>query len=145
MGEELTPEELGIREVETTFTITATFPANLPANNKVYASIQVDPAIVAEARVTVPADEAWVVEDLYVMASQPVDAILEFFKNLTLSMYKSAPINGLVVTNVARPIPTPFIYEGASMMTIQATNLAAIGASAVTITAYAKVRRFTPH
>jgi len=134
-----------IREVEVTAVVTATFPANLPANNKVYANIQLDPALAARAEVTVPVEEAWVIEDLFVSASQTPDSILEFKKNLTQSAYRSPPINGMIVTNVARPIPTPFLYEGASILTIEAQNLAAIGTSAETITAYAKIRKYTPY
>jgi len=142
MGEEV---ERPIREVELTAVISATFAVNLPANNKVVATIQLDPSIPAVSQLTVPVDETWVVEDLFVAAAQTPDSILEFLKNLTQSAYRSAPINGMVVTNVARPVPTPFMFEGASMITIVAQNLAAIGASALTITAYAKIRKFTPY
>ena len=134
-----------IREVELTAVVTATFPANLPANNKVIANVQLDPAIAAVSMLTIPSTEAYVIEDLFVSASQTPDAIFEFRKNMTQSVFRSAPINGLIVTNVARPVPTPFLFEGASMVTIEAQNLAAIGASAETITAYAKIRKFTPY
>ncbi|MEM1525127.1 MAG: hypothetical protein QW618_03185 [Nitrososphaerales archaeon] len=128
--------------VETTAVITATFPANLPANNKVYANIQLDPALAAATQVTVPVNEAWVIEDLYVSTSQTPDAILEFVKNLTDVKLRSAPINGCLVTNVARPKITPVMFGGADILTIVAQNLAAIGASAATITAFIKIKRF---
>jgi hypothetical protein len=131
-----------VREVEHTAIITATFGANLPANNKVYANIQLDPALPTAAQITVPPTEAWVIEDLYVTASQTPDSILEFKKNLTQSMFRSSPINSLLVSNPSRPIPKPVLYEGNSILTIEATNLAAIGSSAATITAYVKIRRF---
>jgi len=131
-----------VKEVEVTVIITATFAANLPANNKVNASIILDPALPTVSQLTIPMKEAWVVQDLFVSASQTPDAILEFFKNLTEGLFRSAPVNGLIVTNAARPIPAPVTYEGADIMTIVAQNLAAIGASAQTVTAYAKIRRF---
>jgi len=93
----------------------------------------------------VPADEAWVIDDLFVAAAQTPDTILEFLKNLTKSMFRSAPINGLIVTNVARPKPMPVMYDGNAIITIVAQNLTAIGAAAQTITAYARIKRFTPH
>ena len=129
-------------EVETTIVITATFPANLPANQKVYATMSVDPALPATGQLQVPVNEAWVLEDIFVSASQTPDTILEFFRNLAESVYKTAPVNGLIVTNPARPRPKPVLYKGADIITITAQNLAAIGASPATVTAYAKIRRF---
>lgn len=138
-------EERPIREVEVTAVVTATFAANLPANNQVVASIQLDPSIPAISQLTVPVEETWAIEDIFVAAAQTPDAILSFLKNLTQSAYRSPPINGMIVTNVARPVPAPFLYQGASILTIAAQNLAAIGASAVTITVYVKLRKFTPY
>jgi hypothetical protein len=131
-----------VRELEHTAIIRATFPAGLPANNKVYASIQLDPALPAVSQLTIPANEAWVLEDLFVSASQSVDAILEFVKNMTEVTFKSAPVNSLLVSNPSRPIPKPVLFEPQSILTITAQNLAAIGASDTTITVYAKFRRF---
>jgi len=131
-----------VRQVEVTVVISATFAANLPANNKVFATVQLDPAIAAQSQLNIPATEAWVIEDLFVAASQTPDAILEFVRNLTESKLRSAPINGMIVTNVARPVPKPVVYKGNDILTIIAQNLAAIGASAQTVTTYAKIRRF---
>jgi hypothetical protein len=131
-----------VREIEQTVIITATFPANLPANNKVYASILLDPALSPVSQLTIPANEAWVLEDLFVSASQAVDAILEFTKNLTEVVFKSSPVNSLLVSNPSRPRPSPVLYEPQTILMISAQNLSAIGASAVTITVYAKFRRF---
>jgi len=133
---------LAVRQVEVTVVISATFAANLPANNKVFATVQLDPAIAAVAQLNIPATEAWVIEDLFVAAAQTPDAILEFVRNLTESKLRSAPVNGMIVTNVARPVPKPIVYKGNDILTIIAQNLAAIGAAAQTVTAYAKIRRF---
>jgi len=133
---------LGARKVEVTVILTATLAANLPANSKVYMSMQLDPAIAAVAQLTVPVNEAWVLEDLFVAASQTPDDILEFVKNLTEIMLRSAPINGCIVTNVARPVPTPTMWEGGDIFTVICQNLAAVGTAAATITAYAKISRF---
>ena len=129
-------------EVEHTVIITATFPANLPANQKVPAQIVLDPGLGAVNVQPVPSTEAWVVEDIFVVSSQAVDAILTFYKNLSEVAFKTAPINTLLVSNPSRPRITPFLYEPNSLITIDAQNLAAIGTSAVTITVYAKLRRF---
>lgn len=134
-----------IREVEVTAVITATFAANLPANNKVVASIQLDPSIPAVNMLQVPVTETWALEDIFVAASQTPDTIIEFVRNLTQSALRSPPVNGLIVTNPARPIPSPVIFNGADIITIAAQNLAAIGTVAATVTIYAKLRKFTPY
>lgn len=134
-----------IREVDITAVVTATFPANLPANQKVAANIQLDPSMAAAAVLPVPSDEAWVVEDIYVTASQTPNAILEFKKNLTQVMHRTGAINGYVVTNPARPVTMPFIYEGSALITVEAQNLEAVGASPATITVFVKIKKFTPH
>ena len=131
-----------VKQVELTVVVTATFPANLPANNKVFARISVDPAIEPVSQLTIPATEAWVLEDIFVAATQTPDTILEFMRNLVESKMRTAPINGLIVTNPARPIPKPVMWEGNDILSIVAQNLAAIGTSPATITAYAKFRRF---
>lgn len=131
-----------VRELQTSAIVSATFAANLPANNKVYGTITLDPAIAAVAQLQVPVTESWVVEDLFVAAAQTPDAILELKRNLVASLLKSAPINGCLVTNVARPVPTPVQLKGADILTIEAQNLAAIGASAQTVTVYLMLRRF---
>jgi len=131
-----------VKTLEQTVIIQATFPANLPANNKVFATILLDPALGATSQVTIPANEVWVLDDLFVSASQGVDAILEFQRNLTEVTFKSAPINSLLVSNPSRPRPAKTLWKGNDILTISAMNLGAIGASATTITAYAKVKRF---
>ena len=104
--------------------------------------MQLDPALPATGQLQVPVNEAWVLEDIFVSSAQTPDTILEFFKNLTESVFKTAPVNGLIVTNPARPRPKPVLFEGASIITITAQNLAAIGASPATVTVYAKFRKF---
>ena len=131
-----------VKRVEMTVTVTATFPALLPANQKIYATITLDPALGAVSQQQVPVKEAWVVEDIYVIATQPPDAILEFVKNLTESMFKTAPVNALIVTNPSRPVIKPVMYRGAEIITVVAQNLAAAGTAAETVTAYAKIVTF---
>ena len=130
------------RRVEITATISATFAATLPANQKQYATITLDPALPTVSQQQVPVTEAWVVEDIYVVAAQTPDSILEFVKNLTESMFRTAPINSLLVSNPSRPRVKPSMLRGAEILTIVAQNLAVIGAAAETITAYAKLARF---
>jgi len=137
--------EATIREIEETWIITATFPANLSANNVVPAGITLEPGSAALNIVQVPAVEAWVIEDLYITGAPSVDAILEFKRNATQIAFKTSPISTLLVSNPSRPEITPFIYEGTDQLSISARNLANVDASAATITVYAKVRRFTPY
>jgi hypothetical protein len=131
-----------VKTLEQTVVIQATFPANLPANNKVYATILLDPALGATSQVTIPANEVWVLDDLFVSASQSVDAILEFQRNLSEVAFKSAPVNSLLVSNPSRPRPAKTLWKGNDILTIAAQNLSAIGSSATTITTYAKIKRF---
>ena len=131
-----------VKRVEITVTISATFAASLPANQKVYATITLDPALGAVSQQQVPVKQAWVVEDIYVIATQTPDAIIEFVKNLTESMFKTAPVNALIVTNPSRPVIKPVMYRGAEIITVVAQNLAAISTDAETVTAYAKIVTF---
>ena len=131
-----------VKRTEITPIISCTFPALLPANQKMYATITLDPALGAVSQQQVPVKEVWVVEDIYVIATQTPDAILEFVKNLTESMFKTAPVNALIVTNPSRPVIKPVMYKGADIATIVAQNLTVIGATDETITAYAKIVRF---
>jgi hypothetical protein len=131
-----------VKTLEQTVIIQATFPANLPANNKVFATMLLDPALGATSQVTIPANEVWVLDDLFVSASQAVDAILEFQRNLSEVAFKSSPVNSLIVTNPARPRPAKTLWKGNDILTIAAQNLANIGSSATTITVYAKIKRF---
>ena len=133
-----------VNRVEVTVTISCTFTALLPANQKMYATITLDPALGAVSQQQVPVKEVWVVEDIYVIATQTPDAILEFVKNLTETQFKTAPVNALIVTNPSRPVIKPKMYRGADIITVIAQNLAVIGATDETITAYAKIVTFKP-
>jgi len=134
--------ELAVKRVEVTVTVAATFPANLPANQKIYATITLDPALGAVSQQQVPVKEVWVVEDVYVVATQTPNGILEFVKNLTETMFKTAPVNALIVTNPSRPVIKPAMYRGADIITIIAQNITAIGAAPETLTAYGKIVTF---
>jgi hypothetical protein len=134
-----------IRQLEMTFILTITLAASLSINSQTYASIQMNPALSGVNMLNVPADEAWVLEDLYVTASQSIDGMILFFINQSTIAFQSGNINGLVVTNVARPIPKPFRYGGNAIITVAFINLAAVGTAGATDTVYAKFTRFTPY
>jgi hypothetical protein len=104
-----------------------------------------DPTITGVSMLTVPVNEAWLLEDLFVSATNAIDGIAEFKKNLTQSAYRSPNLNGMLITNVSRPIPSPIMYEGASILTVAYTNLTANGTASTSITFMAKFRRFTPY
>ena len=129
-------------EMESVVIITATFQANLPANSLINAKIQFDPALDPQTEVRVPISEAWVIDDVFVSSSQSVDAILQFEKNYGETVARTPPINSMIVSNPSRPMIKPAVYGPGEILTIKAQNLAAIGSSAVTITVYAKIKRF---
>jgi len=135
-----------IRQVEVTAIATVTIAATLPANSKVVATIQLDPSYPTVSQLTVPADEAWVVEDVYYAAAAPTeDCIIEFIRNLVQSIGRTAPLSAIRVDNVARPRITPFTYKGNDIISLVGQNLTVGGAAPVTETLYVKISRFTPH
>jgi len=131
-----------IRQVEQTAILQVVLKANTPANSQVFTNIILEPGLGAVQQLQIPPNEAWVLEDLFVRDSPTVDVILTFRKNLTEDVMKTAPLSALLVTNPARPRISKQVYEGNSIMTIVAQNLAAVGASDVTVTAFLKIRRF---
>jgi len=133
---------LRVRQVEQTVILQVNLAANTPANSTVYTNIVMEPALGAVQQFQIPPNEAWVLEDLYVKDTPTVDVILTFKKNLTQDVMKTPPLSALIVSNPARPKISRQLYEGNSIMTITANNLSAVGTSAVTITAFLKVRRF---
>lgn len=137
-----------IRQLEHTYILTVTLPvAVTAANSTTQVQFQMNPLITAVPLLSVPAAESWLLEDLYVSAAQTYDGLITFYKNMTQIAFMSGNINGLVVTNVARPIPTPFLYQGNDMITATFVNVTALptSASAPVLTIYAKFRRFTPY
>ena len=141
-------KNMPIRQLEHTYILTVTMPtAGLAANNVTSVQWQMNPQVAAIPFLNVPAAESWLLEDLYVTAAQTYDGILQFYKNMTQIAFNSGNINGLVVTNVARPIPTPFLYQGNDIMTAFFINTGVVPSSgtAYVVTVYAKFRRFTPY
>jgi len=127
---------------EITAIVTATFPANLPANQKVAASMQLDPQLGTVTQQQVPINESWVIDDVYVSASQTPDAILDFKKNLYTSLVRTNPINTLLVSNPSRPKIAKKVLGKGDILTIEAQNLAAVGTAGATITVYVTLVRF---
>jgi hypothetical protein len=127
---------------EITAIVTATFPASLPANQKVAASMQLDPQLGTVTQQQVPINESWVIDDVYVSASQTPDAILEFKKNLYTSLVRTNPINTLLVSNPSRPKIAKKVLGKGDILTIEAQNLAAVGTAGATITVYVTLVRF---
>jgi hypothetical protein len=127
---------------EITAIVTATFPAGLPANQKVAASMQLDPQLGTVTQQQVPINESWVIDDVYVSESQTPDAILEFKKNLYTSLVRTNPINTLLVSNPSRPKVAKKVLGKGDILTIEAQNLAEIGTEDATITVYVTLVRF---
>lgn len=137
-----------IRQVEQTFILTAIMPAaGTPVGSVMSINFQPNLQIASVPQESVPAAESWLLEDFYVSAAQTYDGLVTFYRNYLQVAWMSGNINGLVVTNTARPIPTPFTFQGNDIITATFSNIAIVptSASAVTITMYAKFRRFTPY
>ena len=133
---------MAVRRVPATLTCTATFAANLPANSVVPVNMVLDPLVGAQTVLQVPQNESWVIEDIYIIASQTPDARVEIYKNeLDIEIFTD-PINTLLVSNPTRPRYPKKVYGPFSRLTMRAINLAAIGASPATITFYVKIMRF---
>ena len=117
-------------------------PANQPANSFLPVDMVFDPQLPAVQQQTVPSNEAWVIDDVYVTASQSIDAILVFMKGLKEEMARTSPINSLLVSNPSRPRMAPLLYNGTEILSINAINLQAGGTSDTILTAYMKLVRF---
>jgi hypothetical protein len=133
---------MSVEQYEQGVIVQVTVPANQPANSLLTASIILDPQLGGVNLVTIPQNEAWVIDDVYVTASQSIDAILVFKKGLKEEVARTPPINSLLVSNPSRPRIKPILYRANEMLSINAINLQAGGSSATILTVHAKVRRF---
>lgn len=124
---------------ERTFILQATIPANAPANTIVPVSITVDPIEGPKNTQQVPQQQSWVVSDIYVTGSPAVDGIITLFKNRDIIVGATAPISTTLVTNPSRTTISKKVYGPTEVMSATYTTLAANGATAATVTAYAKV------
>ena len=131
-----------VEQFEQGVILQVTVPANQPANSLLTVNIVLDPQLGGVNLVTIPNNEAWVIEDVFVTASQSIDAILVFKKGLKDEVARTPPINTLLVSNPSRPRIKPILYKANEMLSINAINLQAGGSAATTLTVYAKVRRF---
>lgn len=137
-----------IRPLQQTYIMTVTMPtAGLAANNQTAVQFQQNPQIAAVPSLTVPSDESWLLEDLYVSAAQTYDGLLTFYTNGIQVAYQSGNINGLLVSNPSRPQPSPFSFKANANITAVFTNLTTVptSAAALVLTVFAQFRRFTPY
>jgi len=131
-----------VKQLSETWTLTATFPANLPANGVVVLNFTRDPLRGAVTQEQVPQTENWVIDDMWIEASQTPNTIIILKRNIEEDLLRSPPINTLLVSNPSRPmIPRKRLKRG-DILTGTAINLAAIGTASETITLYIKVMRF---
>ena len=128
-----------VREVERTYQIQVTVPANQAANSILPASIIQDPSVGSVNSLTVPQDRAIVIEDITIDSAPTADGILVFEKNLEQKVGETQPLSRYVGTNPARPTITPIVYEPGDIMTVKYINLKAGGAADETITVTLKV------
>lgn len=133
---------MSVEKITSTLICQATFDANLPANSVKSVNMTIDPLVGAKTTLTVPKSESWVIEDIYVSATQDVDCVVKIIKNDTDEVLRTDPINTLLVSNPSRPRYPKKVFGPFDTLSMQAINLSAIGASAVTVTFYVKLVRF---
>ena len=124
---------MSARKVPAQGVIRVEVPANLPPNSTIQADIQVDEREGFFTFQQVPASEAWVIEDVFVTSTPSIDISLYFFKNRLQQIAKVGPMSTRLVSNPSRPPTAPMVYGPTSILTVQAVNLVAGGASPTTL------------
>jgi hypothetical protein len=135
------------KQTEFTAILTVTVPANLAANSVVTnCVIQTDPSITGQQLAQVPAQENWVLDDIYQIAGSDLalDMALEIFKNQLTSVLKSAPISSYLVSNPSRPKVGKYMFKGTDLINIRATTLAESDTGGDVVTVYLSFKRFAP-
>jgi hypothetical protein len=130
-----------------TVTCSVTFDANLPANSVKNVSLTLDPLTGPQAVLTVPKGEAWVVDDVFIKATDDVgvEAIVTLIKNDRQEVSRFGPLSTLLVSNPSRPPmpkPKPVFREG-ERLSMRGINLADVGDSAATDTFYMRLAIFS--
>ena len=129
--------------METTVQVQINLAANLPANSLTHCKLMIDPTTGFQDTIQIPPNEVWVIDDIFVSASQTVDGQLVIRRNTRDVMTTTHPINSLLISNPSRPkLTVPLVFKGGEIIDAQFINLAAVGASAVTEYALVHVTRY---
>jgi len=108
-------------------------------------SIQIDPQKGFETGIRVPADETWIITDLYVVNAPAVDSIISMVKNDKEKIYQSAPLSTYDYKNPSRSRISPIMLKSNDTLTIIAQTLSDYtGTSSVDIEFYLTIERYYP-
>jgi hypothetical protein len=123
--------------VEKTLIATVTVAANTPANMRQTVSFG-EAGKPSVTRATIPKGRVWVIKDVFIKASGDVgvDGSAIFVKDEVQDVAKTAPLSTLLVSNPSRPTIAKLMYDEQSTLTIDYVNIAAVGASAASVTFY---------
>lgn len=125
---------------ERTIVIRATVAANLAAGSIVPITLLVDPVTGAVSSYKIPAGETWVIDDLFVSATQSPDGYLKLRKNFREEVLPLSPrVNSLLVSNPSRPKITPIVLNQFEDLDGFYITAAAQGSSATTVEVFAHV------
>ena len=121
---------------------TGTIAASAAAGTNVYASLTNDPSVTATVSLQVPSNQAYLIDDLYVLTSSAYGTSIpraRIYKNDTYIMADTPPFAALLVSNSSRPKPfgqKALGFEPVSTMKILLTTTVANDATADSITFY---------
>lgn len=127
---------------EATIFIQATVPANQPANSVLPIRLVADPVLGSQPFIQVPLNEVWVIDDIFVTSTQPVDGIIQLRKSQREIVTQTYPVNSMLVSNPSRPKIMPITYYGGEVIDGFFINLAAGGTTASTIDVRAHVVKY---
>jgi len=127
---------------EKTVQVQVTVPAGAAAGTRIKANFVDDPSKGPVDVITVPVTEHWLIEDVFVSAAPGVDLVLDIEKNLRRTLQRTPPLSTLNISQPGRAKVSPMLYRPGDMISATAITLAAGGASAVTVTAFMKIKVF---
>jgi hypothetical protein len=108
-------------------------------------SIQIDPQKGFEIGIRVPADETWIITDLYITSEPAVDSIITMVKNDKEKIFQSAPLSTYNYANPSRSRISPKVLKSNETLTLIAQLLSDYtGTSAVDVSFYLTIERYYP-
>lgn len=124
---------------QTTLTATLVLAANTPLRSVTLASFRPESLAAAATEGTVPNNETWVVNDIWIAAAADVpagaDAIIQVEKNRRDVKAESSELSTLLVSNPSRPkLNVKVGFREFEILRFRGINTAAIGAGALTDT-----------
>lgn len=134
----VTPKQ--VKKAEKTIILQATVKSGSAVNTINPLSITVDPVVGAQTSYKIPAGETWVIDDIWINTSQPVDGYLKILKNMREEVLPlSPPVNTLSVSNPSRPRISPLTFTQFEDLSGYFVQSEAGGQSDSTVTVFAHV------